>query len=41
MLKVCLVATAEFHKKIEAIRMELFIIRLQFPQDDEKVMLRV
>lgn len=34
-------AADKFHKKIEAIRMELFIIRLQFPQDDEKVMLKV
>ncbi|KAH7075141.1 hypothetical protein FB567DRAFT_583528 [Paraphoma chrysanthemicola] len=34
-------AASDFHKKLEATRMELFIIRLKFPQDNEKVMLRV
>ncbi|KAH7064339.1 hypothetical protein BKA63DRAFT_171375 [Paraphoma chrysanthemicola] len=34
-------AATDFHKKLEATRMELFIIRLKFPQDNEKVMLRV
>jgi hypothetical protein len=41
MLNVYLIAAAEFHKKLEAIRMELFIIHLQFPQEDEKIILRV